>query len=136
MANFEYQEVNHNFKIAENARSFSYSPYSHYAVGAALRTKSGKVYMGCNIENNGIQAICAERTAFLKALSEGEREFESITVLGAPAGENAVNECLPCGYCRQFINEFVDENFKIYVKQNEDIREYSMEDLLPHSFKF
>lgn len=128
--------MNEDFEIAEKARSFSCSPYSHYAVGAALRTKSGKVYMGCNIENHGIQSICAERTAFAKALSEGEREFESITVLGAPAGEKAVDECLPCGYCRQFLNEYVDEDFKIYAKQGDEVRIYTIKDLLPHSFKF
>lgn len=125
-----------DFEIAEEARKFSCSPYSHYAVGAALRAKSGKVYMGCNIENNGIQAICAERTAFVKALSEGEREFECITVLGAPAGEKAVDECVPCGYCRQFMNEYVDEAFKIYARQGDEVKTYTMKDLLPHSFKF
>lgn len=128
--------MNEDFEIAESARKYSCSPYSHYAVGAALRTKSGKIYTGCNIENCGIQSICAERTAFVKALSEGEREFESITVLGAPAGEKAVDECLPCGYCRQFINEYVDENFKIYAKQGDEVKSYTIKDLLPHSFKF
>ena len=128
--------MNEDFELAEKARMFSCSPYSNFAVGAALRTKSGKIYTGCNIENNGIQSLCAERTAFAKALSEGEREFESITVLGAPAGEKAIDECLPCGYCRQFMNEFVDKNFKVYAKQGDEIRSYTMEDLLPHSFKF
>lgn len=128
--------MNEDFEIAESARKYSCSPYSHYAVGAALRTKSGKIYTGCNIENCGIQSICAERTAFVKALSEGEREFESITVLGAPAGKKAVDECLPCGYCRQFINEYVDENFKIYAKQGDEVKSYTIKDLLPHSFKF
>ena len=76
------------------------------------------------------------RTAFVKALSEGEREFECITVLGAPAGEKAVDECVPCGYCRQFMNEYVDEAFKIYARQGDEVKTYTMKDLLPHSFKF
>ncbi|MBR2705081.1 MAG: cytidine deaminase [Clostridia bacterium] len=125
-----------DFEIAEKARSFSCSPYSHYTVGAALRTKSGKVYMGCNIENHGIQGLCAERTAFAKALSEGERDFESITVLGAPVGEKAIDECTPCGYCRQFMSEFVDKDFKVYTRQGDEVREYTINDLLPHSFIF
>ena len=125
-----------DIEIAKKARLFSWSPYSNFQVGTALRTKSGKVYMGCNIENCGIQAICGERTAFAKALSEGEREFESITVVGAPKGTEPTEECLPCGYCRQFMNEFVDENFKIISVVGDEVKEYSISELLPHSFKF
>ena len=84
--------------LAKKARLNACSPYSNYQVGAALRTKSGKVYLGCNIENHGIQALCAERTAFAKALSEGEREFESITVVGGKKGEEPTEKCMPCGY--------------------------------------
>ena len=69
---------NEDIELAKSARFNAYSPYSNFQVGAALRTKSGKIYTGCNIENHGIQGICAERIAFAKALSEGEREFESI----------------------------------------------------------
>ena len=78
---------NEDIELAKKARLNSYSPYSNFQVGAALRTRSGKIYWGCNVENHGIQGICAERTAFVKALSDGEREFESITVVGAPKGE-------------------------------------------------
>lgn len=124
-----------DIELARKARLNAYSPYSNFEVGAALRTKSGKVYLGCNIENHGIQGICAERTAFAKALSEGEREFECITVVGAPKGEEPSEICMPCGYCRQFISEFVDENFKICMAGNDDIEEYTINDLLPHSFK-
>ena len=132
----DFEKINNDFEIAEKARAHSVSPYSHFSVGAALRAKSGKVYMGCNIENHGIQGLCAERTAFAKALSEGEREFESITVLGAPAGKKAVTECTPCGYCRQFMSQFVDKDFRIYTKQGEEIKSYTISDLLPHSFEF
>lgn len=128
--------MNKDFEIAEKVRSFSCSQYSKYTVGAALRTKGGKVYTGCNIENDGIQSICAERTAFVKALSEGEREFESITILGGPAGEKATDKCVPCGYCRQFMSEYVDKDFKIYTKQGDEVRAYKIDELLPNCFRF
>lgn len=126
---------NVDLENAKKARTFSYSPYSNYQVGAVLRCKNGKTYLGCNIENNGIQSICAERTAFVKALSEGEKEFESITIVGGLKGSKSLNACMPCGYCRQFMNEFVDSNFKIFTKEDNEIKEYTMQELLPHSFK-
>lgn len=125
-----------DIEIAKKARLFSHSPYSNYQVGSALRTKSGKIYMGCNIENHGIQGICGERTAFAKALSEGERDFQSITVVGAPRGTEPIEECMPCGYCRQFISEFVDENFKIYTLDGDEVKEYTIKEILPYGFKF
>ena len=121
---------NEDIKLAYKARENSYSPYSKYSVGAVLKTKSGKMYLGCNIENHGIQSICAERTAFVKALSEGETKFESITIVGNN------EKCMPCGYCRQFMSEFVDKDFKIHVVDNDNnIEEFTMEELLPHAFK-
>lgn len=127
---------NEDINLAKKARLNAYSPYSNFQVGAALRTKNGKVYLGCNIENHGIQGLCAERTAFAKALSEGEREFESITVVGAKKDEEPTEKCMPCGYCRQFISEFVDEDFKIcVVDDNENIEELSIGELLPYSFR-
>lgn len=119
---------------AKKVRLNSYSPYSKYQVGALLKCKNGKIYTGCNIENNGIQSICAERTAFVKALSEGEKEFDSILVVGGPKGEE-LEECLPCGYCRQFMSEFTDKDFKIYTIDNNNIKQYKMSDILPNSFK-
>ena len=126
-----YQE---DIEIAKKARLNSYAPYSNFLVGVALRTKNGKVYSGCNVENHGIQAICGERTAFVKAISEGEREFESITVVGAPKGEEPTQRCMPCGYCRQFMSEFVDEDFKIYIVNGTSVETYSINDVLPYSF--
>lgn len=112
----------------------SYAPYSNYHVGAALVSKNGKIYTGCNIENHGIMAICAERVAFTKAISEGEKDFDYIVVCGGKKLSNLDN-CLPCGYCRQFMSEFVDDNFKIYaLGPNNKITPYSMSDLLPHNF--
>lgn len=124
-----------DIEIAKNARLLAYAPYSNFQVGTALRTKSGKIYTGCNIENHGIQAICGERTAFAKALSDGEREFECITIVGAKKGEEPTEECLPCGYCRQFMSEFVDKNFKIYTLDGTKTKEYTMNEILPYGFK-
>lgn len=129
-------DLKNAIEIAKEVRKNTYAPYSNYHVGAALVTKSGKIYSGCNIENGGIMAICAERVAFCKALSEGERDFDYIVVCGGPEPDYLDNNCTPCGYCRQFMNEFVDENFKIYLLNNNDeVETYSIKDLLPHSFK-
>ena len=128
---------NEDIEIANKARFNAYSPYSNFEVGAALRTKGGKVYTGCNIENHGIQGICAERVAFAKALSEGEREFESITIVGAKKDEIPTGKCMPCGYCRQFMSEFVDKDFKVIVVNNDDsTEEFTIDELLPNSFEF
>ena len=124
-----------DIEIAKEARLNSYSPYSNFQVGSALRAKNGKVYSGCNIENHGIQGICAERTAFVKAISEGEKEFECITIVGASKGEDITKKCMPCGYCRQFMSEFVDDNFKIcVVDKDNNVEEFSINELLPNSF--
>ena len=125
-----------DFELAKKARLNSCSPYSNFQVGAALRAKSGKIYTGCNIENHGIQALCSERTAFVKALSEGEREFVSIAVVGAPKGVDPKEACMPCGYCRQFMSEFVDKNFKIVVEDNGVVREHTIDEILPYGFEF
>lgn len=120
--------------IAKSALETSYAPYSNYHVGAALVCKNGKIYSGCNIENHGIMAICAERVAFTKAISEGVRNFEFIVVCGGKDINN-LDDCLPCGYCRQFMSEFVDDNFKIYaLGPDNKITPYSIKDLLPHNF--
>lgn len=128
-------DLSEEIQIAKNVRKNAYSPYGNYYVGCALKASSGKIYSGCNIENDGIQSICAERVAFVKAISEGEKSFEHIVVCGGK-DLNKLDNCLPCGYCRQFMNEFVDKDFKVYALfENDDIKEYSMEDLLPNSFK-
>ncbi|MBP3502545.1 MAG: cytidine deaminase [Clostridia bacterium] len=122
-------------EIAKSAMQRSYAPYSKYYVGAALLCKNGKIYTGCNVENHGIMSICAERVAFTKAISEGEREFECLVLCGGKSIDD-LDECLPCGYCRQFMSEFVDSNFIIYIgNQNNKITSYKLEDLLPYSFK-
>ena len=125
-----------DIELAKKARLFAHSPYSNFQVGVALRCKNGNVYTGCNVENHGIQSICGERTAFVKAISEGERDFESIAIVGGTKGTEPLEECMPCGYCRQFMSEFVDKDFKIYTVNGENVQEYTIKDILPHSFDF
>ena len=122
---------------AAKAREMAYAPYSKWTVGAALLTADEKIYLGCNIENAAYTpSNCAERTAFAKALSKGEREFESITVVGAPKGEEPTEKCMPCGYCRQFMSEFVNNDFKIcVVDKDNNVEELTISELLPHGFK-
>lgn len=118
--------------IAKQARENSYSPYSNYKVGCALITKSGKIFSGCNVENDGLMSICAERVAFVKAISEGEKEFEALLVLG---GKEKLIYTSPCGYCRQFISEFCDKNFEIYIcYENNKIDKKTIEELFPNKF--
>lgn len=119
-------------KVRENA----YSPYSNFNVGAALETKEGKIYTGCNIENFGIQSICAERTAFAKAISNGEKNFKRIVIVGGKK-EDKLILTTPCGYCRQFISEFVDEEFEIilFYDNLQNIQTYKISELLPSNFK-
>ena len=119
-------------EIAKTARENSYSPYSNYKVGCALLSKTGKIFSGCNVENDGIMSICAERVAFTKAISEGEREFEALLVLG---GKDELVYTSPCGYCRQFISEFCDKNFPIYMYYDDGkIEKKTLNELLPDSF--
>lgn len=122
---------------AKKARLKAYTPYSNFKVGAALLTKSGKVYLGCNIENATYTPTnCAERTAFFKAVSEGEREFEKIAIAGAKDGEDANEMCAPCGVCRQVMMEFCNpKEFQIILADGENTcRVMTLEELLPCGF--
>lgn len=123
-------------KKALKARNFSYVPYSGYTVGAALLTKEGKIYSGCNIENAAYGPTnCAERTAFFKAVSEGERDFKAIAVCGGKKGEMPETFAYPCGVCRQVMKEFCRDDFQIIVaKSIEDYEIYTLSELLPHGF--
>lgn len=119
---------NELFDQAIQAREFSYSPYSHYKVGAALLTKSGKIYTGCNIENAGYtSSVCAERTAIFKAVSEGEKEFVAIAVATSNSGA-------PCGVCRQVMREFAPNLIIICGSVDGNYSVMTLADLLPHSF--
>ncbi len=117
---------------AIEAKQSAYAPYSHFRVGAALLTKSGKIYSGCNVENVSFSATnCAERTAVYKAVSEGEREFAAIAV----NGDNG-DYLPPCGVCRQVLAEFCDmETFEVVLANSEeDYRIVTLDRLLPGAF--
>lgn len=122
-------------KEAYEAQKAAYAPYSHWTVGAALLTKEGKIYRGCNIESSTFSPTnCAERTAFFKAVSEGERNFAAIAIVGndvnTPIGKG--DYCSPCGVCRQVMCEFCALDFEIILAKDYDIYEvYTLEQLMP-----
>ena len=113
---------------AMEARRKAYAPYSHFAVGAALLTKSGRVYTACNVENASYGlSICAERAAVFKAVSEGERDFEAIAVV-------TVNGVTPCGACRQVLIEFGEDIQVIVAGEGGEYRVFTLQELLPEAF--
>lgn len=131
----EQQMIDRLFEAAKSARDYSYSPYSDYAVGAALLAKSGKIYTGVNVENASFSATnCAERTAIFKAVSEGEKEFEAIAIAGGKAGDSSSADCTPCGVCRQVLAEFCDEDFNVIVQEAGKPELVKLGELLPMSF--
>lgn len=121
--------------LARQAMQRAYVPYSGYKVGAALLTKQGNVYQGCNIENAAYgPSNCAERTAFFTAVYEGEREFAAIAVVGGKDG--VVDDIFPpCGVCRQVMQEFCGPDFMIYMGRGDDSYEaVRLDALLPYGF--
>lgn len=124
-------------KEAIQARDKAYTPYSKFKVGAALYCENGIVYTGCNIENAAYSPTnCAERTAFFKAVSEGERKFKKIAIVGGLEEKGIIDYIFPCGVCRQVMMEFCNpEEFLIIVaKDEDDYKEYLLEELLPNGF--
>ena len=126
-------------KKAFEAQKYSYSPYSNFAAGAALLSDNGDIYQGCNVENASFTPTnCAERTAFFKAVSEGQKKFTAIAIVGNKAdikqGEGEF--CAPCGVCRQVMAEFCDlDTFKVIVaKSEEEYLEYTLGEILPLAF--
>jgi cytidine deaminase len=119
------------------ARKLAYAPYSRFKVGAALLTKEGKIYTGCNIESSTFTpTCCAERTAIFKAVSEGIKDFEAMAICGGPEGKNPDESCPPCGVCRQVMAEFCDGDFKIILC--EDINHYrvhTLDEIFPYRFE-
>lgn len=114
---------------AQKARENAYAPYSRFRVGAALRGKSGRIFAGCNVENASFgAALCAERSAVGAAVAAGEREFESIAIVGGSA------PTLPCGICRQVLQEFSPEIAVICRGRDGGIVRYPLKELLPHAF--
>ena len=132
----EKQQIQDLIRRAFAAQKFAYTPYSHFNVGAALLAQNGKVYTGCNIENAGYTATnCAERTALFKAVSEGERRFTAIAIVGSLQG--TVNELVtgPCGVCRQALYEFGGPDLTVIMARTED--DYivtTLGQLLPYGF--
>jgi len=119
---------------AKKAREFSCPEISNFKVGAALLTKSGEVFLGCNIEDPsgiGLTNICAERCAVIKALSEGHKDFEKLAVVG---GLDELIFCTPCGACRQYLNSFCPQIKVVCTDGSGSIKEYSANELLPYSF--
>ena len=141
---------------ALKARESSYSPYSHFKVGAALLTKAGVIYRGCNIENASYGATnCAERTAFFKAVSEGERDFAAIAIVGGKEAEEPIRSAAtsqildeksfpieeisdyayPCGICRQVMLEFCKSDFIVIVARSAgDYKEFTLDEIAPFGF--
>lgn len=120
------------FKIANDARKKSYSPYSNITVGAALLCGSGKVYTGANIENAAYSpSVCAERVAIFSAINAGEREFISIAVAGGKQGDGVRESFTPCGVCRQVMAEFCKEDFKVVLSESDEL---AFSALLPFRF--
>ena len=136
----EKKKIQNLIRIAADARKFSYAPYSHFAVGAALLGADAKIYTGCNIENAAFTpGNCAERTAIFKAVSEGCREFSAIAIVGGKLDEDALAQTgytAPCGVCRQVMREFCNpETFQIILAKSEtEYRTYTLKELLPLGF--
>ncbi|WP_432651370.1 cytidine deaminase [Huintestinicola sp.] len=123
---------NELMETAEKACENAYAPYSKFKVGAALLSSDGRVFTGCNVENSSYGAgICAERTAAVKAVSEGAVRFSSIAIANAGGGLT-----FPCGICRQFLSEFAEEGFRVILRNDKGSLEiFTLEELMPHSFK-
>lgn len=129
----EYKEL---ITFAIEAREKSYSPYSKFKVGAALLCADGEIYTGCNIENAAYTPTnCAERTAFFKSVSEGERDFKAIAIVGGTE-DKELDYCAPCGVCRQVMREFCSlKNFEIILaKSINEYKVYTLEELFPEGF--
>lgn len=117
--------------MAKKAMNYSYSPYSHFAVGACVVMKDGSVYTGCNIENASYGATnCAERTAIFKAVSDGNTDFDRIAIVSS-SGEKTY----PCGICRQVMSEFFHGGEQIIIEDNNEIISYRIDELFPYMFK-
>ncbi|MBR3288244.1 MAG: cytidine deaminase [Lachnospiraceae bacterium] len=130
--------INKAFEIRKKA----YSPYSGYKVGAALLCGNGQMYLGCNIENSAFgPSICAERTAFVEAVKNGERDFDAIAIVTGHDNSDVYEMASPCGVCRQFMSEFCDDGFKIIMTKMDkegnllDSKILNMNEILPDRFK-
>ena len=130
------EQIKELIKKALDMRNFSYTPYSHFNVGAAILAQNGNVYTGCNIENASFTpSNCAERTAFFKAVSEGVKEISAIAIVGGPEDATELEYCPPCGVCRQVMSEFCRDDFTIIVaKSVDEYKTYTLSEILPDRF--
>ena len=127
---YDYKQL---MSMAKNASKKSYSPFSRFAVGASVLTKSGNIYTGCNVENSSFgMTICAERCAIFKAISEGEREILAIAIYSPNA-----DDCNPCGACRQVMYEFQgdDNDVEIITENMGELIVRKLSEYLPYGFK-
>lgn len=124
------KEIENLIEIAIDNKKNSYSPYSNFRVSSVVKTKSGAIYKGVNIENAAYSpCLCAERSAMSSAISEGEKDFAYIVITGDS------HDTFPCGVCRQFIKEFADDETKIVIANSlNDYNIFTIDELLPHSF--
>jgi homotetrameric cytidine deaminase len=130
-------------KKAFDAMKKSYAPYSDYNVGAALLTSTDEIYLGCNVENSSFSlTCCAERTAFLKAVSDGHKSFKAIAIIGGKKAVDcdsietfaSLDFAFPCGACRQVMQEFCTENFPIVLTNGKEIKILTLSEALPFAF--
>lgn len=130
----EIQLIEAAIKVRKNA----YAPYSGYLVGAAVLSATGKVFIGCNVENASYGAtICAERNAITQMVSAGEKQLLAIAIAGGKQDNDCLDYAYPCGMCRQVINEFASEGCVVLVaKSVEDYQQLYFADLLPQGFEF
>ncbi len=120
-------------QLAEQARESAYAPYSGFRVGAALLSADARVFTGCNVENAAYPlCTCAERTAFVKALSEGVHDFSAIAIVGGKDANGSF--CAPCGSCRQIMTEFCTADFRVILGTSKKIEVYTLSELLPMCF--
>ena len=117
------------------AREASHSPYSGFAVGAALLTDEGEIFTGANIESASYSpTVCAERVAFFSAVHQGKRNFKAIAIVGGMKGRSISDFTAPCGVCRQVMAEFADDDFEIILYNGNDVKIYTLANLFPASF--
>ena len=120
--------------LAKEAMTRAYAPYSGFQVGAALLCADGTVYQGCNIENASFSpTVCAERSAFFKAVYDGKRDFSAIAVCGGKNGE-ITGLFPPCGVCRQVMREFCEDDFVLYLVDADGYEKHTLAQILPFSF--
>ena len=131
----ESMEEKELIALAQQQLQHSYAPYSGFRVGAALLAKSGKVYVGCNIENAAFPVtVCAERVALFSAVAAGERAFSKLAVVGGKDGV-LTDFCYPCGSCRQVLSEFCSAGLEILLFNGTAVQKSTLGWLMPHPFK-